>query len=182
LPDGDWVAFHQLVDCWDPMVIGWPFTSWWIVEIQWWLGVLTSWWIVEKRSSFSYFWQNQKNYQQWLFSLSCAISQKFVLRLNTAHDDDSSASVHRALLSLSKIWHLRLALCWRVTNAWITYLQHKECTQQGALLMTATVTSVRVKVLHIQTAWLFVYCVIEVYNGQHRYSRCLNIVSYIRGW
>jgi hypothetical protein len=60
--NGDWMSFHQLMDCWDPMVIGCPFTSWWIVE---------------KRSSFSYLGQNQKNDQQWLFCLFCAISQKF---------------------------------------------------------------------------------------------------------
>jgi hypothetical protein len=44
-----------------PMVIGCPFTSWWIVG---------------KRSSFSYLGQNLKNYQQFLFCLFCAISQK----------------------------------------------------------------------------------------------------------
>jgi hypothetical protein len=38
------------------------------------------------RSSFSYLGQNQKNYQQWLFCLFCAISQNFVLRLNTHFD------------------------------------------------------------------------------------------------
>jgi hypothetical protein len=42
-----------------------------------------SWWTVEKKPSFSYLRQNQKNDQQWLFCLFCAISQKFVLRLNT---------------------------------------------------------------------------------------------------
>jgi hypothetical protein len=41
-----------------PMEIGCPFTSWLIVE---------------KRSSSSYLGQNQKNDQQWLFCLFCAI-------------------------------------------------------------------------------------------------------------
>jgi hypothetical protein len=51
------------------MLVGCPFTSW------------HGWWIVEKRSSFSYLGQNQKNVQQWLFCRFCTISQKFVLRL-----------------------------------------------------------------------------------------------------
>jgi hypothetical protein len=53
------------------MVIGCPFTSWWIVG---------------KRSSFSDLGQNQKYDQQWIFCLFCAIYQKFVLRLNTQFD------------------------------------------------------------------------------------------------
>jgi hypothetical protein len=59
--------FHYFTIAWCnkicPKVIGCPFTSWWIVG---------------KRSSFSYLGQNQKNDR-----LFCAISQKFVLRLNT---------------------------------------------------------------------------------------------------
>jgi hypothetical protein len=62
-----------------PVVSGCPFTSCWIVE---------------KRSSFSYLGQNQKNYQQWLFCLFCAISQRFVLQLNTQFDVMGHISMH----------------------------------------------------------------------------------------
>jgi hypothetical protein len=53
---------------------------------QWWLGVLSPTGGLLRRGSFSYLGQNQKNDEQWLFCLFCAISQKFVLRLNTQFD------------------------------------------------------------------------------------------------